>query len=273
MFIFDVSLSPLIVRAFLASIFISLSVFGSSPFVAMRGLSFLVVEVAHAVLWGATLGILLNVVIGFPIDPILSALLFAILSGLIAGYLGEKGMDIEIAIGSLFALNMALAVFLISIIPPSELPKVWGLLIGDLLMLTQHDLGLLIVSSTIIVFLSVIFHREMTYVSFDIEGAAAHGIRARFYHYLMVLIISIATVVSVKAIGVILVYALMVLPGAISIRLSTSTLKMCIISMVVSLFSLFLGISISILTNIPPSGIVGIALFIIYLIALKKSLR
>ncbi len=269
-----VNIEPFLFRALIASFLISVSVFGSSPFIAMRELSFLVVEVAHAILCGAALGLLINEVFSGIIDPVWLALIFGVSSGLIAGYFGEKGSKrMEVAIGALFALNMALAVLFMGMISPSDLPKIWGYLIGDLFLLTDIDLSLLVISSVLIGLTAILFAKEFTYISFDEEGAAAHGMNTRFYHYLMILVISIATVSAVRAIGAILVYALMVIPGAVTIELASTAYKMGILSFVLALISLLSGIFLSLTVGLPPSGLIGAILFMMYLlvIVMKKK--
>ena len=269
----DISLQPFLLRSIVASILISISVFGSSPFVAMRNLSFLVVEVAHAILCGAALGLFLNKLMFFEvIDPIWLALAFSVFFGLLTGYLGEK-REMEMVIGVLFALNMALAVLFMSLIPTSDLPKIWGYLIGDLFLLTENDLYLLLLSSTLVGLLAILFWKEFTYISFDEEGAAAHGMNTRVYHYLMILSISIATVSAVRAIGAILVYALMVVPGVVALELASTTSWISIFSFLFAFISLLFGVSSSLFTGLPPSGIIGVILFLIYLtIIIKKKL-
>ena len=255
-------------KALIASLFLPLAVMGSTIIVELRKSSFLVVEVAHAVLAGASLGIVIGHLCGLPVDPTFIALAFALASGALAEFLGERS-ERESAIGVLFSANMSLAVLFMSVIPPEELTKVWGLLIGDILALTTLDLSLLAVSSVLIASLFILFHKELVYLALDEEGSLALGLRARPLHYLAVLLISLASVFSVKAIGMILVYAILVIPGAVFSRRESSVIKAMDFSALLSLFSLLFALLVSSLAGIPPSGVAGLVLFSTYALFLK----
>lgn len=270
-----ISLQLFLIKAIIASALISVSVLGSSPYIAMKGFSFLSVEVAHAILCGAALGILINrTFLTEVIDPLWIALAFSIASGLTAGFLGEKSRErLETAVGVMFALNMALAVLFMGMIPPDSLPRVWGYLIGDLFLLTENDMAFLITSSTMVGLSSLLFSKEFVYISFDEEGAIAHGLNARFYHYLMILMISIATVSAVKAVGAILAYALMVIPGAVAMEFDLKVREAILLTFILSLTSQITGIILSVIFSLPPGGVIGMMMFAIYLISIFKRAK
>ena len=146
--------------------------------------------VAHAALGGAALGLFLQETGLVPwFDPILGALLFSVLVALITGYAGETGISekMEVAVGVSFALSMSIAVFLMYYIPPTQVPRIWGYLIGDILLLDNFDIFMLASTAFLLVIITLLFNKEFVYVSVDMEGSLAHGMNARAYHYLMLI--------------------------------------------------------------------------------------
>ncbi len=261
-------LNPFFIRALVGLILVAIASSCIGPILNSRGMAFLTAEVAHATLGGAALGILLHEYIS-TIDPLIIALLFGVLSGLLAGYAGKTGIpeELETAIGVTLAFAMSIAVLLLAIIPSEDIPLVWGYLLGDILLLSDSDLIILSVIVVITVVIYLLFYREFIYIAFDIDGAEALGLNTRLYHYLSIFISSLAIVAATKAIGSIMVYAFMIAPPSIALvfcrRISTSTIISFIIIMVTGL----IGLTSSFVINIAPSGLIGILICILYLIS------
>jgi len=272
--ILDILLSPFMIRAFIAVVLIAFVASTAGSFTVYRGLTFLVAGVAHAALAGAALAILLDmysIIPGFP--EILGAAVFAIITALIAGYVGRKGESerMEVAIGVSFALTMSIAILLISMVKEYAV-KAWGLIIGDILLLTEKDLLLLTVTTLIVVFTTLLFYKEFVFVSFDMEGATAYGVRAELYHYIMLLLIALSVVVVLKGVGAILVYAMIVAPAAAANQFSKSTTSVMVWSFVIALFGGVIGLIVAALyVNVAPSAIAGLIVTASYFIALISS--
>ncbi|RLE50376.1 MAG: ABC transporter permease [Candidatus Methanomethylicota archaeon] len=265
---------PFVQRAIIAIFLTSLAAALVGTFMVFRGLSFLVSGVAHAALGGAALGIFLETSGLAPfIDPLLGALLFGILVALIAGVAGETGISarMEIAIGVSFAFAMSIAVFFMFYIPPERVPQIWGFLIGDLLLLTEKDILLLFTACFALSIIVLLFHREFIYVSFDMEALIAQGINAKVYHYLMLITMAIAIIVATKAIGAILVYAILVAPAAVAAEWGRSVGQVILLVFILALFSQVIGLVSSFQWNLSPSAMAGIVAATIYLITLAKK--
>ncbi|MHA1722341.1 MAG: metal ABC transporter permease [Candidatus Baldrarchaeia archaeon] len=274
--ILDILLSPFMIRALIAVVLIAFVASTAGSFTVYRGLTFLVAGVAHAALAGAALAILLDmygIIPGFP--EILGAAVFAIITALIAGYVGRKGESerMEVAIGVSFALTMSIAILLISMIKEYAV-RAWGLIMGDILLLTEKDLLLLAITTLIVVFTTLLFYKEFVFVSFDMEGATAYGVRAELYHYIMLLLIALSVVVVLKGVGAILVYAMIVVPAAAANQFSKNTTSVMIWSFFIALFGGLVGLIVAALyVNVAPSAIAGLIVTVFYFIALIFSRR
>ncbi len=269
----SIILSPFFLKAFIGLILTALVAASIGPIIISRGMSFLTAEVAHATLGGAALGVFIIDLLNTGLDPLYMATIFGVLSGLFAAYGGRTGVPekLETAIGVSMAISMSIAVFFLGVIPSQDIPKVWGYLLGDILLLSWSDILVLssVVIFTIVIYL--IFYREFLYIALDMEGAKAMGFNVSFYHYLSVFIASLAIVVSTKAIGSIMVYAIIIVPSAIAVSYSKNFIAIGIFSFFIVFLAGILGLLLSFIVTIAPSGIIGLIISSIYLITLMHK--
>jgi len=269
--------SPFLQRALIAAVLIAVVAAASGTFLVFRGLSFMASGVAHAALGGTALGIFLQDSGLVPwFDPILGALLFSVLVAVFTGYAGESGITqkMEVAVGVSFALSMSLAVFLMYYIPPYRVPQIWGYLIGDILLLNNIDVIMLASTAVLLGFITLLFNKEFVYVSVDMEGSLAHGMNARAYHYLMLVVSALAIALATKAVGAILVYAVMVAPAAASNELVKSVRGVILSVFIIALVAELVGLATSFVVFVSPSAIAGILAALSYLLALQiKRMR
>lgn len=269
--------TPLVMRAMIGALLIAIVASASGSFLVFRGLSFMTSGVAHAALGGAALGLFLQYTGIAPwFNPILGALLFSVFVAAVTGYAGESGIaqKMEVAVGVSFALSMSIAVFLMYYIPPTQVPQIWGYLIGDILLLDNLDIILLAGTAVFLLLLSLMFHKEFVYVSVDMEGSIAHGLNAHAYHYLMLLSSALAIALATKAVGAILVYAIMVAPAAASNEVMRSVRGVMLAVFVIALFSEFAGLAASFAVHASPSAIAGIIAAMSYVFAMQiKKIR
>jgi ABC-type Mn2+/Zn2+ transport system permease subunit len=267
---------PFLQRAIVAAVVTSTTAATAGTFMVFRGLSFMSSGVAHAALGGAAFAIFLQSSGVAPwFDPILGAVLFGIAVAVLTGFAGESGVTakMEVAIGVSFAFAMSLAVFFMYYIPPDRVPLIWGYIIGDPLLLRQSDLILLAASGFILVVILVLFSKEFTYVTLDMEGSLAHGMNARFYHYLLLIVSALAISAATKAVGAILVYAIMVAPAAAANEWGNTVREVMTIVFFIALGAQLAGLAGSLLWNISPSALGGILAASAYLVALVFSRR
>ena len=269
--------SPFLQRALLGALLVAVIAAASGTFLVFRGLSFMASGVAHAALGGTALGIFLQDSGLVPwFDPVLGALLFSMLVAVFTGYAGESGITqkMEVAVGVSFALSMSIAVFLMYYIPPYRVPQIWGYLIGDILLLNNFDVILLGSATILLVFITLLFNKEFVYVSVDMEGSTAHGMNARAYHYLMLIVSSLAIAFATKAVGAILVYAILVAPAAASNEVVKSIRGIIFSVFLIALIAEFMGIATSFVVYVSPSAVAGILAALSYILALQiKRMR
>lgn len=238
--------SPFVQRALIGVVLIAINAGFAGAFAAFRGATFLVSGAAHAalagaafvlVIWGATTG---------DVAPIIGGAATAVLLALMAANSGaradRRGVDNTIGVG--FAFFMALAVLLISMIP-SAAARVWSILLGDLLLLTRADLWLLGGMTTLLVVAFGLCWRPFLFITFDMEGAQAFGLRAGLYNYLLFALIGLSTAVLLKGVGAIVVFAMLAAPAATAMLFAESVPRTMVYSFLIALLAGVVALIIS----------------------------
>lgn len=270
--------SDLIQRALLGVLLIAINAALSGVFASFRGLTFLVSGASHAALAGAALAILLDVYgLLHGLSPIAGGAVFAVALSLLAAYATYRGGDrsADPAIGVGFALSMALAVLVISCIPQAA-SRVWGVLLGDLLLVTTADLWLLGVLTAAVVAAFAAFWKPFLFVTFDIEGARGFGIRAAAYNYLLFALIGVSSALIMKGVGAIVVFAMLVSPAATAQLVARSVRGVVAWAFGIALGSGLVAIVVSSQTRFSVSALAALLAAVSYFVAkawiwLRKS--
>ncbi|HEY7254790.1 MAG TPA: metal ABC transporter permease [Methylomirabilota bacterium] len=185
--------------------------------VVLRGLSFMGDAMAHAIFPGIVIAFLLGQSI------LLGALAFGILTSVAITLLAtNRRVTEDTAIGVLFAGTFALGVVLIST-SRNFTRDLASFLFGNVLGVTAGDLWTAVAVGGIVVALIALFYKELLITSFDRGGALAIGLPVLWLDLLLFVLISLTIVVSLNAVGNILVVAMLVTPAATA-RLLTDRL-------------------------------------------------
>ena len=255
-------------RAFFASFLIGLVCSIIGVFVVLRGLSFIGAGTAHAAFAGVTFGFW----VGAP--PMLMAVLFGLATVWITGLLQRAGkMKPDVPIGIFYTLTMALAILFLGLMK-SYNPEVYGYLFGSILSVTSFDVKTIFLLALVILLILSLFFKEFHFISFDQEMAEASGIPARNLFFLLLNLISLTIVISLKAVGAILVFALLVIPAAAAQQWATDMKSMLILSAVIGVFSSWAGVVLSYWFDLPSGAtIVLLATAIFFLSVLFSPKR
>lgn len=235
-------------------------------FVTLRQLSFFSHTVGHAALVGIALGVLLQ------LDPLWTLLPFTLCFGLVVLYLIDQT---NLASDSVFSIAvsgaLAIGLILTSFISGYQ-GNLMGVLFGDILAINQTDLiliSLLLVASSI--FLISTF-RQQILITLNADVAKVQGIAVEWHRYGFVVLLSLAVAVAIKAVGVLLVNAFLVIPAATAKLLSHRFGWFMTLSVLLGGFSSILGMIASGGFNLasgPSIVVVQFALFVAVLAGVK----
>ena len=216
--------------------------------------------IAHTAFGGIALGLFLGV------NPILTALLVSILAVLGISYMRRKGLaQSDSAIAVMLAVGFSAGLIIISLAGGFNV-ELFSFLFGSILTIDQTDLIIVSILGISTILILGIFYKELLSITFDEEDARLMGIPVRLLSLAFNLLVAITIVLSIKVIGVILVVALLVLPGLSALQLNLSFKGTTLAAIGFGILSMITGILLSAIYNVATSGVIvftaaGIFLF------------
>ena len=214
-------------------------------FVVLRGLAFVGAGTSHAAFAGVALGYL----IGWP--PLFLAIVFGLATVWTTGWVEEKGrMKLDVSIGILYTTTMALAILFIGLMKDYN-AEVYGYLFGSVLSVTEEELLVIGGLGVLVLGLILLFSKELYFIAFDQEMAEASGIPARRIFFLLLSLIALTVVVSLKTVGAILVFAMILIPASTAYQLTHSLKTLTLYSMAIGIATAVGGVMISAVCALP----------------------
>ena len=252
-------------RAVLAGVIVGLLCSVLSLFVVLKRLSFIGVGISHAAFGGVALGFLLG------IEPTWTAAIFCILIALLIGLVKQRGkIQEDTTIGIFFAATMAFGILLVGLSKRYNM-DLFGYLFGNILAISASDVKMVIAVSIVVLSVIAVFFKELLFYSFDEAMAKVSGIPTGFLNYLLLTLLALVIVISIKVVGIVLVSALLVIPGAAGRQISSNYRGMLAGALLVGFLATTGGLTISYLLNLPSgSTIVLLATLLFFLSLLKK---
>jgi len=214
-------------------------------YVVIKRIVFISGGISHTAYGGIGLGYFLG------INPILGAVFFTVISALGMGILVERTRQREdTLIGIIWAVGMALGVIFVKL-SPGYTTDLMSYLFGNILAVPFQDLILISILDAIIVAVVWFYFEELKAVAFDEEFAQVAGIPTRFFNLLLLLLIALTVVVMIRAVGILLVIALMSIPPAIAGQSSKSLKEMMVLAIILGIVFNSGGIILSYFFDLP----------------------
>ena len=252
-------------RAFIASFLIGLICAIMGVFVVLKGLSFIGAGVAHAAFAGVSFAFL----VGLP--PLPMAMVFGLITAGVTGLLQERGkMKLDVSISIFYTLTMALAILFIGLMKRYN-PEVYGYLFGSLLAVSARDVQMILTLSICILLTLALFFKEFLFIAFDQEMAEASGVPARALFFLLLGLVTLAIVLSLKVVGAILVFALLVIPPATAQQWAANMKTMIIVSVAVGLTASWGGVLLSYWLDLPSGAMIVLLASILFFLSVLLS--
>ncbi len=246
--IFDPLQAPWMQRALLEVMLMGLTCGLIGTYVVLRGMAFLGDAISHAIFPGIVIAYLLQ------ISFFAGALIFGVLTAvLIGGVARNRRVSEDTAIGVLFVGMFALGIVLISTVRDYT-SNLTQFLFGNVLGVSAEDVWASLIIGLLVLTALVLFHKELLLVAFDEEMAEAMGLPVWVINLGLLILIALTIVVSLRAVGNILVLAMLVTPAAAA-RLWTD--RLLVMMGLASLFGAlagFAGLLISYYTDLAAGG-------------------
>lgn len=231
-------------------------------FVVLWRMSLVGMCISHAAFAGALLGLWLGV------PPMGGGLVASLCAAASVGPLADRpGFSLDTAMGVVFSVVMSLAMMALGMMPGARTEGL-GLIWGNLLTVTWADLALMGGTGLVLSLFIFLFFKEIQAIIGQRQAALASGLPVRQIYYGCLMLMGLVVAFSLKAIGGLLIYSLIVTPAATALQLTYSLRAMFLLSAALGGLSSAVGLWLSYCLAVPP----GAAIVLVAALLLAASM-
>lgn len=247
-------------QALLIGLLVSTAAAALSCLLVLKGWSLMGDAVSHAVLPG----IVIAYVLGIPM--LLGAFVAGMLCAVATGYVSSNSrLKEDTVMGIVFSGMFALGLALFTKIHTDL--HIDHVLFGDMLGVSWRDIGTTALLTLPALAIVVIKRRDLLVFAFDPQHARVIGLNIKLLHYGLLALLSLVIVAAIKAVGIILVIAVLIAPGAIAFLLTQRFEIMMWWAIGIAVFSTFTGIVLSYHIDSAPAPTIVVILTSIFVLA------
>ncbi len=242
-----------------------------SPIIAARRLFFLAGTLPHTALLSVTLAIIISSLIGGFIE--MWAVAFGAALVYMVAILTSRGVEPDVATAIFVSFSVSMTVigmyYVLTMFPTET--SLWAYILGDPLLVTWRDIHVITVISIVVLAMTVPFLREHVLLGIDRDFVRLTGARSILYDTLLMTALALATVGLLRIVGFVIEHVMLLLPGSIAATAAKSGRRAMIIGFLTALFGGLLGLILSLLAGLAPSGLIGLVLLAIYIYGLVRG--
>ena len=252
-------------NALIAGILISIAAGIIGSLVVVNKITFLTGGIAHSSYGGIGLAIY------FGIPVLFGATIFAVLTAIIIAVITIKNRNrIDSIIGMMWASGMAIGIVFVDLTPGYNV-DLMSYLFGSIIAVSKDDILYMSFLDLFIISVIVFFYKEILAVSYDSEFASLRGINVKFFYTLILVLAGLCVVAAIKAVGLILVIALLTIPTYLAESFASKLSSMMIISSILATIFTILGLVVSYMYDISSgASIIIVAVVILAIVKIFK---
>jgi zinc transport system permease protein len=252
-------------NALMAGVLISIAAGIIGSLVVVNKITFLTGGIAHSSYGGIGLAIYL----GLPV--LFGATVFAVLTAVIIAIITLNNRNrIDAIIGMMWASGMAIGIIFVDLTPGYNV-DLMSYLFGSIIAVSNDDLIYMSLLDVFIVCTVVFFYKQILAVSYDSEFATLRGINVKFFYTLILILAALCVVAAIKAVGLILVIALLTIPTYLAESFASRLSTMMIISSILATIFTIIGLTVSYIYDISSgASIIIVAVVILAFVKLLK---
>ena len=247
-------------QALTMAILLSVAAAVLSCLLVLRGWALMGDAISHAVLPG----IVLAYAAGIPV--VIGAFVAGLFCSVATGYLSDNSrLKEDTVMGIVFSGMFGLGILLFSMLHIDV--HLHEILFGDILGLSWLDVaktGLVAVAACAVILAK---RKDLLVLAFDPQHARTIGLPISLLHYGLLIVLSIVIVAGLKAVGIILIIALLIAPGAIAHLLADRFDRMLLVSVVVSVVCAIVGVIGSLYIGSATAPTIVLALMVVFILA------
>jgi ABC-type Mn2+/Zn2+ transport system permease subunit len=254
-------------RGLVASVLVGVLCAVMGTFVVLKGLAFIGDAVSHATFPG----LVIAYIVGAPLY--LGGAIAAVLTALAIGVVSRRGrLRFDTAVGVLFAGTFAFGVLLFSTIK-NYVADLLGYLLGNVLGITTGDLIQVAILGAVVLAIVLAIRKELLFATFDPLGAAASGLPVAALEYLLLALLGVTIVVSIQAVGIIMVVAMLVTPAATAQLLVIRFGQLMALAVILAAMSAVIGLYLSFYLNLASGASIVLIETLLFVVALVLGPR
>jgi manganese transport system permease protein len=260
-FIFQLMNYPYLQNALFAAVLVGIICGVIGCFIILRGMALMGDAISHAVLPGVVIAYMLGA------SFFVGAVITGVLTALAIGFISQNSrIKEDSAIGIMFTAMFAAGVVLITALQGTSV-DLWHILFGNVLAVSRTDLYFTLGIGIFVLATIVIFYRPLLLSTFDETMAKATGLPVKWIHYMLMLLLSFVTVASLQTVGIILVVAMLITPGATAYLLTERFPVMLFLSAFFGVVSAVTGLFFSVIYDVSSGASIVLVASVLFIIA------
>jgi zinc/manganese transport system permease protein len=245
-------------NAFVAGTIVAILAGAVGYFVVLRRLAFATEALSHGGFAGATGAVVLGQ------DVFLGLLAFTSITGAFMGFLGDRLRGRDVAIGGTLALSLALGSLFLTISTRFAGQAV-NILFGNILAIATNDVRFVAIFALLALCALGVIFRPLLFASVDAEIADARGVPVRLLSVAFMVLLAITVSASVQVVGVLLIFALMILPAAAAQHVTARPSQAIGLAVVLAVVYVWAGLLVGFYLPYPPSFFITAFAFLTFL--------
>jgi zinc/manganese transport system permease protein len=245
-------------NAFIAGTIVAILAGVVGYFVVLRRLAFATEALGHGGFAGATGAVVLGQ------DVFLGLLGFTSITGAFMGFLGDRLRGRDVAIGGTLALSLALGSLFLTI-STRFAGQAINILFGNILAITTSDVRFVAAFAVLGLCGVGVMFRPLLFASVDAEIADARGVPVRLLSVAFMVLLAISVSASVQVVGVLLIFALMILPAAAAQHVTARPSQAIGLAVVLAVVYVWAGLLVGFYLPYPPSFFITAFAFLTFL--------
>ncbi|MBP7654357.1 metal ABC transporter permease [Candidatus Dependentiae bacterium] len=235
-------------------------------YIVIRRMVFISDGIAHTVFGG------IGIAHYFKLNIFAGAFLFGIISTVLFEYIVKRFKErTDTIIGIILAAGMAVGVIFINLTPGYS-GDLFSYLFGNILMVKRSELIFISVFNLILIIFTTVYFQVIKSISFDEDFAIISELPVKFIDFCMMIFITLSIILLIKAVGIILVIAMLTIPPSIANNFFNDLKKIMIFSVIIGMLFGIAGLYFSYIFDLPAGAIIIVIAALSYFLLFVKKI-
>lgn len=203
--------------------------------------------------------------VAYGLNPVAGLLAMSLVGAGAIGLLGKRLRGRDAAIGIVLAFSVGLGSYFLTIYKGNA-SGAFALLFGEILGISVGDIWIIAVAGAVVLLALAAVYRPLLFASLDEDVAEARGVPVRALSVIFLVVLAVAVTAAVQVVGVLLIFGLLVTPGAIAERVTRTPAAGMVLCVALSLAFIWVGLAVTYYSSFPVGFLVTALAFAAYLV-------